>query len=147
MLNQIVLVGRITRELEVKELENGKKVANMTIAIPRSFKNAEGVYETDFIDIKVWDSIATNVKEYCRKGDIVGVKGRIQTEEVVDTELQKVYDSVRKQVKDSKDEKKQKAKIDLLTDISTLMVKQKQIIVAEKVTFLSSKSSNESEEE
>lgn len=79
MLNQIVLVGRITRELEVEELENGKKVATMNIAIPRSFKNMNGEYETDFIDIRVWDGIAENVKEYCRKGDIVGIKGRLQS--------------------------------------------------------------------
>lgn len=79
MLNQIVLVGRITKELEVKELEDNKKVGVMTLAIPRSFKNAEGEYETDFINIKVWDSIAENVKEYCKKGDIVGVKGRLQS--------------------------------------------------------------------
>lgn len=145
MLNQIVLVGRITRELEVVELENGKKVATMNIAIPRSFKNASGEYETDFIDIRVFDSIATNVKEYCRKGDIVGVKGRLQSEVIVNTEMQEIYDNVRKQVKDSKNAKKQEEKIKLLTEISSLMTKYKTTVIAEKVTFLSSKSDKESE--
>lgn len=79
MLNQVVLVGRLTKDLEVKELEDGKKVANMTLAIPRSFKNAEGEYETDFIDCSLWNSIAENTAEYCKKGDIVGVKGRLQS--------------------------------------------------------------------
>ena len=50
MLNQIVLVGRLVATPEVKELEDEKKVANITVAVPRSYKNADGEYETDFID-------------------------------------------------------------------------------------------------
>ena len=80
MLNQVVLVGRLTSDLEAKELEVGKKVTNMTLAIPRSFKNADGVYETDFINTSVWESIASNVCDYCKKGDLVGIKGRLQTD-------------------------------------------------------------------
>ena len=79
MLNQVVLVGRLTKDLEVKELEDGKKVTNLTLAIPRSFKNAEGEYETDFIDCSLWNSVAENTAEYCKKGDIIGVKGRLQS--------------------------------------------------------------------
>ena len=82
MLNQVVLVGRITKELEVENLEGNKKVGVMALAIPRTFKNSEGEYETDFINIQLWDSVAENVKEYCRKGDIVGVKGRLQSREI-----------------------------------------------------------------
>lgn len=78
MLNQVVLVGRLAKDVEVKELESGKKVSNITLAVPRSFKNAEGEYDTDFIVITLWDGIAQNTKEYCHKGDIIGVKGRIQ---------------------------------------------------------------------
>lgn len=78
MLNQIVLVGRLTKEVEV--VENGdKKYGVLNIAIPRSYKNANGEYETDFIDVKIWDSVASNTKEYCRKGDIIGIKGRLQS--------------------------------------------------------------------
>lgn len=82
MLNQVVLVGRIVGDVEVEELEKGRRVANLTLltlAVNRSYKNAEGIYETDFINCRIWDNIATNVKEYCQKGDIVGVKGRLQT--------------------------------------------------------------------
>ncbi len=79
MLNQVVLVGRLTSDMEVKESEDGKKYCNMSLATPRSFKNADGVYDTDFVNIKTFDSIAQNTAEYCKKGDIVGVKGRIQT--------------------------------------------------------------------
>lgn len=82
MLNQIVLVGRLTRNITVNKSENGCKVATLSLAIPRSFKNSDGVYDTDFIDCVIFDSIATNTSEYCKKGDIVGVKGRIQSKVV-----------------------------------------------------------------
>lgn len=79
MLNQVILVGRITRDPEVKTTENDKKVSNITIAIPRSYKNMNGEYDTDFIDITLWNAIAESTSEYCKKGDIVGVKGSLQT--------------------------------------------------------------------
>ena len=79
MLNQIILVGRLTRNITVNKSENGVKVATISIAVPRSFKNVEGVYDTDFIDCVAFDTIAENTSEYCNKGDIVGVKGRIQS--------------------------------------------------------------------
>lgn len=80
MLNQVVMVGRLVRDPEVEELENGKKKSYMTLAVQRSYKNAEGIYDTDFIDITLWDGIASNTAEYCHKGDIVGVKARVKTE-------------------------------------------------------------------
>ena len=79
MLNQVILVGRLTKDIEVVESENGKKYAQMNLAIPRSFKNADGVYDTDFINAVAFESIAQNTSEYCKKGDIVGVKGRLQS--------------------------------------------------------------------
>ena len=79
MLNQVVLVGRLVQNLQINKTERGKKVATMTLAIPRSFKNMEGKYETDFIQCIVWDNVAENTKEYCKKGDIVGIKGRLQS--------------------------------------------------------------------
>lgn len=79
MLNQIVIVGRIARDPELRETENGKKVTNVTLAVPRSFKNSNGEYETDFISCVLWKGIAESTVEYCKKGDLVGVKGRIQT--------------------------------------------------------------------
>ena len=79
MLNQTVIVGRIARDPELRETENGKKVTNVTLAVPRSFKNSNGEYETDFISCVLWKGIAESTVEYCKKGDLVGVKGRIQT--------------------------------------------------------------------
>lgn len=79
MINQTMLVGRLVREPEVRETENGKKVTNVTLAVSRSFKNADGEYETDFIDCTLWSGVAENTAEYCRAGDIIGIRGRIQT--------------------------------------------------------------------
>ena len=79
MLNQIILVGRLTRDITVNKSDNGIKVATISLAIPRSFKNSDGVYDTDFIDCVAFDTIAENTSEYCGKGDIVGVKGRVQS--------------------------------------------------------------------
>lgn len=78
MLNQVVLVGRLTSDLEIKETESGKKVTSLTLAVPRSYKNMDGEYDTDFLDIVLWDTIAENTVEYCRKGDMVGIRGRLQ---------------------------------------------------------------------
>lgn len=79
MLNQFVVVGRLVKEVEIKE-EGEKKVADITLAIPRSYKNADGEYDTDFVTCILWNVVAENTKEYCHKGDIIGVKGRIQND-------------------------------------------------------------------
>jgi len=79
MLNQAVLVGRLVNEGEKVE-RDGKSYTKITIASQRSYKNEDGIYETDFIDIILWGPIADNTLEYCKKGDIIGIKGRIQTE-------------------------------------------------------------------
>ena len=80
MLNQIVLVGRLVRTPEVEVLDSGKRVSSITLAIPRCYKNADGEDQTDFIDCTLWDGVASNTSEYCKKGDIIGIKGRIETQ-------------------------------------------------------------------
>ncbi len=90
MLNQVVLVGRLVKDPEIKEFESGKKGSSIRIAIPRSFKNMEGKYDTDFIDCVLWEQIATNTKEYCKKGDILGIKGRLQSR-VIEKDKDKKY--------------------------------------------------------
>lgn len=82
MLNQTVLVGRIVRDPELRETESGNKVTNLTLAVPRSYKNSNGEYDTDFIPCVLWRGVAENVTEYCHKGDLIGVKGRIQTRNI-----------------------------------------------------------------
>lgn len=78
MLNQVVLVGRLVSDPEITETEAGKKVSVITLAVSRSFKNINGEYETDFIDCIAFDTIAETTKTYCKKGDVVGIKGRLQ---------------------------------------------------------------------
>ena len=113
MLNQAVLVGRIVREPELKETEKGN-VTNITLAVPRSFKNSNGEYDTDFISCVLWKGVAENTVEYCKKGDLVGIKGKIETN---------TYET--------EDGEKKKA-----TNI-----------VAERVTFLSSKAPEKSDDD
>ena len=91
MLNQVVMVGRLVERPIVEENENGRKVSEITLAIPRSYKNSEGVYETDFVDCVLWTGIAENTTEYCKKGDILGVKGRVQTRTYENAEKEKRY--------------------------------------------------------
>ena len=79
MLNQSVVVGRLVREPELRKTENGKNVTNITLAVPRNYKNVNGEYDTDYIDCVLWTGIAENTSEYCKKGDILGLKGRVQT--------------------------------------------------------------------
>lgn len=100
MLNQVVLVGRLSHDLEIKEIEENKKELSVVLAVPRSFKNEEGIYETDFINCKVFGYMLNSVLEYCKKGDLLGIRGRLQ---VVNNNI---------------------------------------VVIAERVTFLSSKSSN-----
>lgn len=78
MLNQVVMVGRLVAKPIVEENENGRKVSEITLAVNRSFKNAEGIYETDFIKCTLLNGIAENTVEYCNKGDLISVKGRLQ---------------------------------------------------------------------
>ena len=79
MENQVVLVGRLVKKPILEENQNGKKVCIITLAVARSYKNAEGIYDTDFIKCTLWNDIAEKTIEYCDKGDLVGVRGRLET--------------------------------------------------------------------
>ena len=89
MMNQVVLIGRICGDVEKKEVD-GKTYAEITIASQRSYKNEEGEYETDFIDCVLWGGIAEHVVEYCRKGDLVGIKGRVENNYIGDVKTTNV---------------------------------------------------------
>lgn len=77
MLNQVIVVGRIVNELVLEENDEGRKYCSLTLAVPRSFKNMDGVYDTDFIKATVFNNTAGTAVEYCKVGDLVGVKGRL----------------------------------------------------------------------
>ena len=80
MMNQTVLVGRLVKTPELKITETGKPTSTITLAVPRNYKNINGEYDTDFISCVLWKGVAESTVEYCKKGDLVGVKGRIQTD-------------------------------------------------------------------
>ncbi len=78
MVNQVILVGRLVFDPELKVLESGKSVTTITLALQRSYKNAEtGTYDTDFIRCTLWSGIAENTVQYCKKGSTIGVKARL----------------------------------------------------------------------
>ena len=79
MINQVMLVGRLTKTPELFLTENGKAGSFITLAVGRPFKNPDGQYDTDFLDCTLWTGIAENTAEYCKKGDVVGVRGRLQS--------------------------------------------------------------------
>ena len=81
MLNQLTLLGRLVSDLQINETKNKTKECNITLSIPRNYKNEDGIYETDFISVRLCNEIATKVVEYCKKGDLLGIKGRVQTKQ------------------------------------------------------------------
>lgn len=81
MLNQLVLVGRLVSDLQINETKNETKECNITLSVPRNYKNADGIYETDFITVRLYNGIAENTMKYCKKGDLLGIKGRIETKQ------------------------------------------------------------------
>ena len=86
MLNQVILVGRLVRTPELLLTESGKKMSLVTLAVNRGFKNQNGEYDTDFLDCTLWTSVAENTAEYCKTGDVIGVRGRLQTRLIEDDE-------------------------------------------------------------
>lgn len=92
MLNQVVIVGRLVSKPIIEENENGRKISEITLALPRSYKNDEGIYDTDFIKCTLWNDIAEKTAEYCEKGDLIVVKGRLQC--LCGSELQVVAEKV-----------------------------------------------------
>ncbi len=75
----VYLIGRLTDNPEIRELDGGKSMLTINLAVQRSYKNENGIYETDFIRCILWNGIANRTCEYCKKGDLVGVKGRLQS--------------------------------------------------------------------
>lgn len=90
-MNQSVVVGRLVRDPELRQTDGGSKMTWITLAVPRNYKNTEGEYESDFISCVLWKGIAENTVNYCHKGDLLAVKGRLQTRMVDQGEENKKY--------------------------------------------------------
>ena len=91
MINRVVLVGRMTRDPELRRTPQGDAVTSFTLAVNRNFTSRDGQQQADFINCVVWRKPAENVERYCSKGSLVGVEGRIQTRSYDNTQGQKVY--------------------------------------------------------
>ena len=78
MLNRIILIGRLTRDPELRYVPSGQPVASFTLAVDRSFANQQGERQTDFIDIVAWRKLAEQVTQHLAKGRLVAVEGRLQ---------------------------------------------------------------------
>ena len=78
MLNRIILIGRLTRDPELRYTQSGVPVASFTLAVDRNFKNAQGERETDFINIVVWRQQGENCAQYLAKGKLAAVDGSLQ---------------------------------------------------------------------
>lgn len=91
MINNVTIVGRLTKDVDLRFTSNGKAVANGTLAVNRPFKNANGETEADFINIVIWGKQAENTANYTSKGSLIGVTGRIQTRNYENNEGKRVY--------------------------------------------------------
>ena len=90
-LNVVALVGRLTRDPQLKRTAQGEAVTSFTLAVNRNYTSRDGQQQADFINCVVWRKPAENVERYCSKGSLVGVEGRIQTRSYDNSQGQKVY--------------------------------------------------------
>ncbi len=79
MKNKVFLIGRVVKDPTIETTENGNKRVYSTLAVPRSYKNSDGEYDTDFVDFVAWGNIAETYGSYCKKGDLIGLEGKVET--------------------------------------------------------------------
>lgn len=91
MLNNVSLVGRLTKNAELKYTPSNQAVATFTLAVNRSFKNQNGDREADFINCVIWRQQAENLANWAKKGALIGIVGRIQTRNYENQQGQRVY--------------------------------------------------------
>lgn len=91
MINNVVLVGRLTKDVELRYTQQNQATATFSLAVSRSFKNANGERETDFINCVIWRQQAENMANFTHKGSLIGITGRIQTRNYENQQGQRVY--------------------------------------------------------
>lgn len=90
-MNLVAIVGRLTKDPELKYLQNGTPVTRFTVAVQRNFKNQNGEYDADFINVTVWRKLAELVAQYTSKGSLVALEGRLQVSSYDNQEGRKVW--------------------------------------------------------
>lgn len=91
MINNVTLVGRLAKDVELKYTPANQAVAQFVLAVNRTFKNANGERETDFINVVIWRQYAENFANFAKKGALIGITGRIQTRNYENQQGQRVY--------------------------------------------------------
>ena len=91
MINNVTLVGRLTKDVELKYTPSNVANVSFTLAVNRTFKNANGERETDFINCVIWRQVAENFANWAKKGALIGITGRIQTRNYENGQGQRVY--------------------------------------------------------
>lgn len=91
MINNVVLTGRLTKDVELKYTQSGTAVGTFTLAVDRQFKNAQGEKETDFVNVVIWKKSAEALANYTRKGSLIGITGRIQTRNYENQQGKRVF--------------------------------------------------------
>ncbi len=89
-MNRINVIGRIVREITLREVGDGRMVLNNTIAIPKTFKK-EGGPDADFMNFVAWGKRAELLEEYCQKGDLIGLDGRVQSRRYINDKQETVF--------------------------------------------------------
>lgn len=90
-MNKVVMIGRNVKDCEVKQTSSGTSVVEFSIAVKRSFKSASGEYESDFFNCVAYKNVADLIGKYVKKGDMIGIDGRLQTRNYTNREGRKVY--------------------------------------------------------
>ena len=90
MINRVVMVGRMTSDPELRRTGNGAAVTSFTLALNRNYNSADG-QQADYISCVVWNKVAENVAQYCSKGSLVGVEGRLRSRTYDNAQGQRVY--------------------------------------------------------
>ncbi|MBP3039056.1 single-stranded DNA-binding protein [Bacillaceae bacterium Marseille-Q3522] len=91
MINQVTLVGRLTKKPELKITAEGTPVTNVTLAVNRHYRNQQGEIDADFVQCTLWRRMAENTAQYCDKGSLIGITGRIHTRNYENSEGRRVY--------------------------------------------------------
>ena len=91
MINNVVLIGRLTRDVDLRYTPQKQAVGQFTLAVNRNFKNQNGEYDADFINCVIWGKSAENFANWTKKGNLVGITGRVQTRNYENQQGQRVY--------------------------------------------------------
>ena len=91
MINNVVLIGRLTRDVKLHRTPQDQAVGQFTLAVNRNFKNQDGGYDADFINCVIWRKLAENFASWIKKGNLVAITGHIQTRNYENQQGQRVY--------------------------------------------------------